>query len=140
MQHLLDISADEIVSWGSSHAAEGALPDLVRRLLLATPGIQRVAFLTGKGNHLPGKDGTVSALGVSLVPGLIPDGDSIWEISSRQDKDVLKKIGADRDQRAAELVAGSPTSFVAVTNKRVSPDDKDQLEREVVRLRSDKRG
>ena len=75
----LAITGDDIDSWADRIEAAGALPQLVRRLILATTPTDAVSFRADGGTRYSGWDGFV----VSKVGGpFVPAGACYWELSS----------------------------------------------------------
>lgn len=109
-----DITGDDIESWAGSAEAPLLLPELVRRLLLATADPSRLQFPSQGGTRLPGWDGILHAGSSGLY---WPDGISFWELTCR--KDAKTKLDEDFAKRVSELGAASGTrSYVAVSGRR----------------------
>jgi hypothetical protein len=73
------IGALDIESWAQRRDAQAMLPELVRRLVLATtPHATRVSFRSDEGVQLGGWDGVV--VSTEATP-FVPDGVSAWELT-----------------------------------------------------------
>lgn len=108
--------AEEIIEWAARYEAASVLPELVRRLLLATVHVEQLEMRSRSGVRLPGWDGVVVARATSPF---CPAGVSGWELSTAANP----KRKADQDIRKRE--AGSPppivpadASYVVVTAQR----------------------
>ncbi|MCB0864864.1 MAG: helix-turn-helix domain-containing protein [Solirubrobacterales bacterium] len=94
--------------------AQGQFPELVRRLLVATPGVTGVSVRAGDGVAMPGWDGHAEAEGVSFLP----SGRLVIEMgvgkrpSSKAADDFRKRAsqGSEADRKQ--------TSFVFMTPRR----------------------
>ena len=82
-----DITGDDIQIWSRRVEASAQLPDLVRRLLLATSPIGTLDMRADGGTRLQGWDGIVEAFRNSAF---CPRGQSVWELSV---EDRRKKLG-----------------------------------------------
>ena len=76
------INASELALWArtASRDAQGAFPELMRRLLASTPGVTNISVRAGDGVALPGWDGRAKSLGA----GFLPDGDLCFEFGVNQ--------------------------------------------------------
>jgi hypothetical protein len=92
------VRGSDIVAWAGRRDAQDALPEVVRRLVLATTEHpSRVAFRAGEGVQLGGWDGIV----VTERPNaFVPAGTSYWELSTTSR--ARQKAGADYAKRTAE--------------------------------------
>jgi hypothetical protein len=109
------VDATDLKQWADRRAAQGLLPELVRRLVHASaPTATRIEFRSGEGVQIGGWDGRVDALAATPF---VPAGQSGWELGV--EKPVLGKANADFDSRVdgGEL---DPTasSFRFVTPRR----------------------
>ena len=101
MPTLTFADATDSAEWANRRDAQGTLPELVRRLVLATtPALEKISFRSGEGINLPGWDGKVVA---SEGTPFVPSGESGWELSTRQD--VGSKANEDYDSRTRILTA-----------------------------------
>ena len=109
-----DISGDDIVQWAATLDAAADLPDLVRRLLLATESLRHLEMRADGGVRLAGWDGVVQGVGGSAF---CPAGLSVWELSVRAD--VKAKLDGDYAARLEQSALDrSRTTYVAVTGRR----------------------
>jgi excisionase family DNA binding protein len=109
------VDATQLHGWAGRRGSQGLLPRLVRRLLLATPGVGDLAMRAGEGIASEGWDGLVHAE-VARPP--VPAGPSAWELSVRAD--VRTKAQEDYDKRTANPLGVDPaqTTFVFLTARR----------------------
>lgn len=119
------VSAEDLDRWADRHEAAAVLPELVRRLLLATAAVRELEMRAGKGVYLEGFDGVVVAReGTAFCP----EGPSVWELSTRAD--VRKKLDGDYRKRAKEPGVEVPRSVVLVlVTARRFPDKARWMER-----------
>lgn len=110
------ITATDLDQWSARRDAQGHLPTLVRRLIMATvvPSSIRVAAAEGVGS--PGFDGVVEVVGGA--PPYIPPGKSVWELGTGQSPG--RKAAADYRKRTNRTRADERASrtFVFVTSRR----------------------
>lgn len=112
----MHFDASEIAQWADRPNARHDLPELIRRLVLATvpmPSLLRMP--SGSSVSLPGWDGQIQ---VESGNAWVPCGVSFWELSC--DKGPKRKAGEDYRKRSAESDAGdtSVAAFVFVTPRR----------------------
>jgi excisionase family DNA binding protein len=106
------VDASQLVQWAGTHDAQARFPELVRRLLAATPGITNISARTGDGVALPGWDGSADSADTSFLP----DGKLRFEFGvgskpkAKADADYEKRLEASPN--AAEL------TFVFLTPRR----------------------
>jgi hypothetical protein len=121
MVALRDIQGETIVQWAERIDAAPMLPELVRRLLLASAPLRSISMPADSGVRREGWDGIV--LATEEGP-FWPAGPSVWELSV--DKKVRPKLNKDFDKRTQE--ASSPgaaqTIYVAVTARRFGQREK----------------
>lgn len=117
----IKISADELEALASKEVAKGLLPELIRRLIRATADkIEDVYFPSGESTFRPGADGVLRAGG---KPPFVPDGVSIWELSTEKrphekgKRDIDKRSRADAQNTYLD-VARSEITYVAVSLRR----------------------
>ena len=113
---VVQIDANEIVTWAGTWDAAGQLPNIVRQLILATGlGLSESTVPGGSSVRQPGWDGIVIA-GTENV--WVPEGRSVWELSC--DANVVKKANDDYEKRTGKPVDWdrSQITYVAVTARR----------------------
>ena len=115
---MIPFDSSEIVNWADKPGAQHQLPELIRRLILATvPMPSLLDMPSGSSVWLPGWDGLlVTAEGNAWVP----DGASAWEFSL--EKNPRSKATADYKKRTEnpEGVDRTKTTFVFVTPRKWS--------------------
>ena len=113
---MIPFDSSEIVNWADKPGAQHQLPELIRRLILATvPMPSLLDMPSGSSVWLPGWDGLlVTAEGNAWVP----DGASAWEFS--REKNPRSKATADYKKRTEnpEGVDRTKTTFVFVTPRK----------------------
>ena len=108
-------NATDLVQWAQRRDAQAQLPQLIRRLIVATAdGLSRLSVRAGEGVCLPGWDGVAEAARPSLF---IPAGLSVWEMGVGE---PASKANADFRKRTEQLGDVSPAdaTFVFVTARR----------------------
>ena len=110
---MIRVDSSEIANWASKLQASYDLPELIRRLILATvpqPSLLRIP--SGSSVRLPGWDGVLE---VEEGNAWVPKGTSVWEMSC--EGDVGTKANADYEKRTAEPRGVNPagTTLVIVT-------------------------
>lgn len=113
---MIQIDPTEIESWADKPGAPHELPELIRRLILATvprPSLLRIP--SGSSVRLPGWDGILEAEEGNTW---VPSGASAWEISC--EKAVGAKAGKDYEARTHEPLGQEPseTTLLIVTARR----------------------
>lgn len=106
------VTANQLKQWPSARArdAQEYFPELMRRLLVETPGITNISIRSGDGIALSGYDGLANSTGTSFLPA----GELAFEFgvderpSAMATSDYTKRISATR----------IPKTFVFVTPKR----------------------
>ena len=113
---MISFDSSEIVNWTDRPDAHHVLPELVRRLILATiPLPEFLDMPSGSSVRLPGWDGLLS---VSDGNAWVPGGTSAWELScekgpkGKSDRDYEKR----KEDSQGEIA--SQTTFVFVTARR----------------------
>ena len=110
---MIKIDAKDIAHWADTPDARNQLPDLIRRLILATdPSVTRCEMPSGSATDLPGWDGIVdSANGTAYVSA----GRSGWEFGTANRP--KSKADGDFDKRTQEPLGLDPstTAFTFVT-------------------------
>ena len=112
---MIRVDSSEIANWASKPQASYDLPELIRRLILATvpqPSLLRIP--SGSSVRLPGWDGV---LDVEEGNEWVPKGTSVWEMSCEGDAE--KKANADYGKRTAEPrgVNAAGTTLAIVTSR-----------------------
>ena len=110
---MIHIDPSEIANWASKPQAPYELPELIRRLILATvpqPSLLRIP--SGSSVRLSGWDGVLE---VEEGNAWVPKGTSAWEMSC--EGDAAKKANADYEKRTAEPrgVNAAETTLVMIT-------------------------
>ncbi|WP_309896655.1 hypothetical protein [Archangium sp.] len=132
MVALRDIKGEALVQWAERIDASATLPELIRRLLLASAPLQSISMPADSGVRLEGWDGVVNAARASPF---WPAGPSVWELSV--EKRIRPKLEKDFDKRTAQASASldaSRTTYVAVTARRFGQAEKEAWVAEKRRL------
>lgn len=109
-------TASDLVDWSSRREAQETLPQIVRRLILATAESARfVSFAAGDGIGQPGWDGQVSALRGNAF---VPEGDSVWELGTGGDPGQKAQDDYRKRLKRAGAKDLSNTTFIFVTSRR----------------------
>ena len=120
---MIAFDSSEIANWADTAEASHQLPELIRRLVLATvPMPSLIRMPSGSSVRLPGWDGL---LVVERGNAWVPPRASAWEFSC--ERRVKRKATADYENRTADPPPGVdvPTAtFVFVTPRRW--DDRQQ--------------
>ncbi|MEA9728838.1 hypothetical protein [Xanthomonas campestris] len=123
----MKITAQKLVDFSSRYQADRIFPELIRRLIRATSDdIEDVLFPSGESTFRPGMDGELQAIGKDPF---VPDGASVWELSTEQTPHA--KGRRDFDKRSApdakDSYMGKPRldiTYVAVSMRRWSGENK----------------
>ena len=114
------VNADGLEMWADSPSARTGLTDLVRELLIDTPGVTDLTVRTGRGVDLPGWDALADG-----GPGTpyVPAGRSAWEMGAG--RDPRRKAEEDYRKRTRDPLGVDPavTAFVFVTPRRWAGKD-----------------
>ena len=113
---MIPFDSSEIVNWADQPDAHHILPELVRRLILATAPLPEFLDIpSGSSVRMPGWDGLLS---VSERNTWVPAGASAWEFSCNNSP--KQKADEDYEKRTAnpQSVTASQTTFVVVTARR----------------------
>ena len=86
------LTATDLDHWADRLVAQGTLPLLVRRLVLATLAPAAIDFADGDAVNRRGYDGFLQT--AEAAP-LVPAGRSVWEMGTGQD--AARKAGEDYD-------------------------------------------
>ncbi len=109
-------TATDLDVWAGTRVAQERMPELLRRLILATTdGITRIDMAAGEAVQYGGYDGVVE---VASASPFVPSGRSVWEIGVSTD--IKGKADSDYDKRTGEPKEIEPatTTFVFVTPRR----------------------
>ena len=113
---MIPFDPSEIVNWADKPDAPHKLPELIRRLILATVPMPWLLHMpSGSSVWRPGWDGM---LVVENGNAWVPDGASRWELSCQ--KQPKRKATTDYKKRTADPEA----TFVFVTPRNWDEDDK----------------
>ncbi|MFO8037073.1 MAG: hypothetical protein R6U57_10645 [Anaerolineales bacterium] len=109
------VNAKDIEDWAERIDSRSDLPDLIRRLILATSNPSKIKFRAQEEIDYGGWDGYVDA---STGTAFVPKGKSGWEVSTRQD--IMVKANMDYDDRFEDPSSVNPqeTTFVFCTPRR----------------------
>lgn len=122
MTNLLLLNGTDLVLWADRRDAQAMLPQLLKRLAFASlEKIERIYFRSDEGVQLEGYDGIVC---VASGNAFVPDGLSVWELSSQ--KDVKGKADEDYAKRTENPLGINPagSTFVFITPRRWSNKEK----------------
>ena len=107
------VDAQQLIHWADRRESHAQLPELLRRLLIATDGVSEIAIRAGEGIAIPGWDGQAQSAGSTFLP----RGELRFEIGAG--RNPRGKAQSDYDKRAAALrEEPAPFSFVFVTPRR----------------------
>ena len=118
MPSLTFTDATDLVAWSDRRDAQERLPELVRRLVHASPGSpSRVSFRSGEGVQLGGWDGIVEGAGGDAF---VPGGESCWELGAGSDPKGKADDDYEKRTKDPEGVDPKTTTFIFVTSRRWS--------------------
>ena len=103
------VGPSELAAWANRSDAKTAFPELMSRLLAATPGISNLDMPSHEGTAAHGWDGRADSTGSPFVP----RGKLRFELSC--DAGVKKKAQSDYDKRAGQLPADAEAIFCFAT-------------------------
>lgn len=108
----MTISAQDLIHWANSHTARFTLPQLLRRLILASAKkVTKLRLPSDEQVSRPGYDGVVE---VEQGNAWLPSGFSVWEIGADRDPGAkAEKDFAKRNKKPG--VRRSATTFLFVT-------------------------
>ena len=115
---MITFDSSEIVNWADKPDSGHQLPELVRRLILATiPQPSSISMPSGSSVRMPGWDGLLE---VSKGNIWVPHGKSAWEFTC--DKDPKRKADEDYDKRTKNTlgIERTQTTVILVTTRRWS--------------------
>jgi excisionase family DNA binding protein len=106
------VDASQLNAWATTRPAQDRCPELIRRLLAATPGITSIVVRSGDGVALSGWDGTADSVGTPYLPAgaLRLELGVGGQPKSKADEDWKNRAGAEP----------SNETFVFVTPRRWS--------------------
>lgn len=107
------VDALDLQEWANRRDAQATLPELLRRLALASsPSIKLCDFPAGEGIQQPGWDGIIEAGAATTY---VPEGVSGWEVSTS--KDIANKANTDYQSRSDNPLELNPesTNYICVT-------------------------
>ena len=113
---MITFDASDFDNWAQQTEAESRLPELIRRLILATcPMPSLIDMPSGSSIYLPGWDGL---LNVKVGNTWVPNSASGWEMSRR--KAIAQKAHSDYQKRTAKPLGQNPAkaTFVFVTPRK----------------------
>ena len=113
---MITFDSSEIVNWADKPDSNYELPELVRRLILATiPQTSRISMPSGSSVRMRGWDGLLE---VPEGNRWVPQGKSAWEFTC--DKDSKQKADKDYEKRTESTlgIERTQTTFVLVTTRR----------------------
>jgi hypothetical protein len=118
-QSMILVSATDLDDWSRRRAAQGKLPQVVRKLIATTAGpgnIAKIDVRADEGVQLSGPDGML-VIKAESDP-MIPVGDSLWEMGTN--RDPKDKADGDYGKRLADPpeLNRAVTTFVFVTSRR----------------------
>jgi hypothetical protein len=116
------VTAEDLEAFTGHRQAQELLPEIVMRLLSATPGITKMSMRVSDGIQLPGFDGIVTS---EIAAPYAPLGESVWELGTG--KNPRAKLRKDYEERSSNPrgVDPSTTTFVGVSMARIA--NKDQM-------------
>lgn len=111
------VDATQLDAWGKAREAWTVFPELIRRLLAATPGVTGVSIRAGDGVSLEGWDGVAESSGTSYLPA----GTLALEFGTGKSS-MKTKADNDYENRVCNPVGLDPrsTTFVFATPRRWS--------------------
>ena len=113
---MISFDSSEIANWADKPDANHQLPELVRRLILATiPQPASIVMPSGSSVRMPGWDGLLE---VSEGNIWVPRGNSAWEFTC--DKDSRQKANEDYEKRTGKSlgIERAQSTIVLVTTRR----------------------
>ena len=110
------VDATDLNLWSNRNTAASVLPQLLRRLVIATAdAVTAVGFRAGDGVAIGGWDGRVEAV---VGNAFVPEGVSVWELGTN--RGVKGKADEDYDKRKDDPKECVPaeTAYIFVTSRR----------------------
>lgn len=110
------VDGTQLSQWAGTRDAHDTFPELIRRLLAATPGITNVSVRAGEGVAAPGWDGRADSVGTAFLP----TGRLFFEFGVGRDPKA--KADADWEKRKADPLdaVAADSLFVFITPRRWS--------------------
>jgi hypothetical protein len=110
------VDGTQLSQWAATREAQSRFPELVRRLLAATPGISNISIRSGDGVFVGGWDGHAESVGAAYLPS-----GSLWFEFGVGGKPKTK-ADEDYEKRRAEPGGAVPqeSTFVFMTPRRWS--------------------
>ena len=114
---MVTVDRTALIQWADRHESWFGLPELVRRLILATATLTELRMPAGDGVQRPGLDGCAHA---TVGNAWVPEGWSAWEIGTRKEKRIKDKADEDYRKRTKDPLGldKAQTTFVFVTPRR----------------------
>ena len=113
---MIDFDASDISNWSNQPDANHQLPDLVRRLILATVSeLSHLDMPSGSAVWLPGWDGTLTAKTGNTW---VPNSTSAWEFSCRSDAGTKASEDYRKRTRDPKGISIAASTFVFVTPRQ----------------------
>ena len=125
---MIHFDQSQIYNWADLPNANHQLPELLRRLILATaPELSRLSMPSGSAVWLSGWDGLLTA---EVGNAWVPKGNSAWEFSCR--KDIGTKANDDYRKRTdpPDGVPDTTTTFMFVTPRQWNQNQKEEWEKQ----------
>ena len=121
------INATDIEAWADRLDSRSRLPQLIRRLIHGTiNAVKKIGFPSGEGVQRPGWDGIVET---DEFNSHVPQGISVWELSSRSDVTTNANTNYKKRTDAPNGVVPQSSTFVYVTPRRWSVKQKWLIEK-----------
>ena len=115
---MITFDSSEIVNWADKPDSSHQLPELVRKLILATiPQASSISMPSGSSVRMSGWDGLLEVTEGNIW---VPHGKSAWEFTC--DKDSKRKADEDYEKRTENTlgIGRTQTTVVLVTTRRWS--------------------
>jgi hypothetical protein len=113
-------TAEDLEAFAQHLGARELLPHMVRRLLVATQGVNMVSVAAGDAIGSPGFDGRVDA---AIASPFVPKGFSVWEFGTAGDPRRKAREDLQRRTLNPKDVVPTATTFVAVSMRRFPGKD-----------------
>lgn len=110
---MIEISSTEIEQWADRRSSQGHLPLLIRKLILATIGVDAIEYInfpSGDDIGKPGFDGKLITKSSNIY---VPLGTSFWEVSTQDS--VTKKANSDYAKRTDSQSDLSQFTYVFIS-------------------------
>lgn len=113
-------TAEDLQALAPHIGARELLPQLVRRLLAATPGLTALSMRAGDGIDLPGYDGRAET---TISSPFVPEGRSVWELGTSHDPRAKAQHDYRRRSQHPSDIDPAITTYVAVSMRRFPGKD-----------------